>query len=180
MLATAAAVVLGVWLRWHDLSAHGLWFDEGYTAWVVSLPVGQLIRAVRADTAPPLYYLLLRAWAAVFGHSEAALRAMSATAATVGLVAFLPVVRRLLADPWARAGAVALYAASYMQAAYAHECRFYAGMSMLGVVDLYLVLLACERATVGRLAGVAAAWTLSLYTEQRDGRLFWPRSAWRG
>ena len=33
---------------------------------------------IRADTAPPLYYILLRGWVRVFGFSESALRSMSA------------------------------------------------------------------------------------------------------
>ena len=78
-------LAIGVFLRWFRLGHESLWFDEGYTAWVVSLSPADLIRAVRVDTAPPLYYLLLHGWTVLFGRSEFALRSMSALSAASAL-----------------------------------------------------------------------------------------------
>jgi hypothetical protein len=163
--ATIAAVGLGLWLRWGGLGEKSLWFDEGYTAWVVSLPPGQLVGAIRFDTAPPLYYLLLHNWARLAGTGEAALRMPSAACATLALGVMVAVVRRLFHDPWARAAAVSLLAVSFMQVAYAHEARFYALVGLLGAVDLYLASRACEGggASLGWLAASAAAWAVSLW-----------------
>ncbi len=161
----AAAVAFGVTLRWWQLGATSLWFDEGYTAWVVSLPPAKIIEAIRVDTAPPLYYLLLHAWVLVAGTTEAAMRLPSAICATAALGVMAAIVRRLFRDPWARAVAIALVACSFMQVAYAHEVRFYAMMALLGAVDLYLAVRSCERErpTVGWVAASAAAWTFSLW-----------------
>jgi mannosyltransferase len=160
---TAVSIVGGIVLRWLQLGTNSLWFDEGYTAWVVSHPFGEIVRLIRADTAPPGHYLLLRVWVLLFGSSEAALRSMSALASSVALIVFWVVARRVLVRPPAVAVAVAVFAFGYMQAGYAHEARFYALMSLLGVVDFYLVLLLCDRSTPARLAATAACWTVSLY-----------------
>src|SRR5260221_10765974 len=92
-------IAIGVFLRWFRLAHQSLWFDEGYTAWAISLSPTEIIRAVRVDTAPPLYYLLLHGWAAVFGRSEFALRSMSALFATASLLLFYPLAKRILRDP---------------------------------------------------------------------------------
>ena len=165
VVATAIAVAFGVGLRWWGLGTKSLWFDEGYTAWVVSLPPRPLVDAVRVDTAPPLYYLLLHGWTRLAGTSEVALRAPSAAAATAALAVTLLVARRLFADPWARAAAGVLVACSFMQVAYGHEARFYAAMSLAGAVGLYVMLRACdgERRSAGWLAATAIAGAVSLW-----------------
>jgi 4-amino-4-deoxy-L-arabinose transferase-like glycosyltransferase len=163
------AVVGGITLRFAQLGTASLWFDEGYTAWAVSHPVPEIIRIIRADTAPPLYYILLRGWTHLFGFSELGLRSMSALMASIGLVVFVGIARRLLKSPWAVLAAVGLFSLSFMQIAYAHEARFYAMMAMLEAIDLYLVLLVCERSSAVRLAGLTLAWSCSLYTNNLMG-----------
>ena len=160
----AVAVVGGIFLRWVQLGKASLWFDEGYTAWIASLSFKGIIHVIRVDTAPPLYYFLLRGWSDLFGRSEAGLRSMSALMATIGLLFFVGITVKLLKSPWARATAISLFSISFMQIAYAHEARFYAMMTMAGAINLYLVLLVCERATALRLAALVCAWIFSLYT----------------
>ena len=159
------AVAFGVTLRWWQLGARSLWFDEGYTAWVVSLPPAKIVEVIHVDTAPPLYYLLMRGWVRLAGTGEAALRVPSAACATAALAVMAAVVCRLFQDRWARAAAVALVACSFMQVAYAHEVRFYAMMALLGAADFYLAIRACEqeRPAWGWLAAAAAAWAGSLW-----------------
>jgi uncharacterized membrane protein len=156
---------IGVFLRWFHLGRESLWFDEGYTAWVVSLSPANLIRAVRVDTAPPLYYLLLHGWTVLFGRSEFALRSMSALFATASVLLFYPLAKRFLVDRWVAAAAVALFAVSEMQVAFAHEARFYTLITLLAEINLLLVLQAIDRKPARwRYAVMIAAWTASLYT----------------
>ena len=164
-IVAVIAVVIGLGLRWWGLGTKSLWFDEGYTAWVVSLPPGPLVRAVRVDTAPPLYYLVLHGWTRLAGESEAALRAPSAMATTAALVVVWLIVRRLFHDPVARAVGIALVAGSCLQVAYSHEARFYAAVGLMGAVDVYVMLRATapRGRPVGWLAAAAAAWAVSLW-----------------
>jgi hypothetical protein len=61
------------------LMGHGLWRDEGSTyAVVTSSSLRELLGHVwSTEMTPPLYYLLERAWVAIAGTSEAALRTPS-------------------------------------------------------------------------------------------------------
>jgi hypothetical protein len=164
VVVNVLVVLAGIALRWAQLGKLSLRFDEGYTAWAVDHPLGEIIRIIRVDTAPPLYYLLLRGWVLLFGFSEAALRSMSALMASIALLVFVPVARRLLKSTWALALSIWLFSFSFMQIGYAHEARFYSMMTMLGVIDFYLVLLVCQRSTKLRLALLVIAWSVSLYT----------------
>jgi 4-amino-4-deoxy-L-arabinose transferase-like glycosyltransferase len=56
------------------LDAHNLNWDEGYSTWIVSLPLGEMIETTARDVHPPLYYLLLRTADGLFGTSEFTLR----------------------------------------------------------------------------------------------------------
>ncbi|HSV13111.1 MAG TPA: glycosyltransferase family 39 protein [Tepidisphaeraceae bacterium] len=156
---------IGVFLRWFHLGRESLWFDEGYTAWVISLSPAQLIRAIRVDTAPPLYYLLLHGWAGLFGRSEFALRSLSALFSTASLLLFYPLAFRFLSDRRLAAAALALFAVSEMQVAYAHEARLYTLVTLLAEIDLLLVLQAIDRPPAWwRYLLMIVAWTISLYT----------------
>src|SRR5688500_7158988 len=60
--------------------SQSVWFDEAYSIMVAKQPIDQLLHLSAVDTHPPLYYLLLKAWAGVFGWSEFALRSLSVIA----------------------------------------------------------------------------------------------------
>lgn len=144
-ILTLVALLVGIGLRWLKLGEQSLWFDEGYTAWVVSHAPLDLIHIMRADTAPPFYYLLLRGWTQLFGSSETAMRSMSALIATLSLLLYFPLAAVLLRDRVAVAVAVSLFAVTEMQVAYAHEARFYSLMTLLAEIDLLLVLMVLGR-----------------------------------
>jgi mannosyltransferase len=73
LLAIAAGA-----LRARDLGAP-LWMDEGISIGIASHPLGDIPAALRLDGSPPLYYLTLHAWMAVFGSSPSATHALSLT-----------------------------------------------------------------------------------------------------
>jgi uncharacterized membrane protein len=137
-------VAVGIFLRVYKLGSESLWFDEGYTAWMVSHSPPEIIHLIRADTAPPLYYLLLHGWANWFGRSEAALRSLSAVISIITLFIAVDIARKFLRNPAAIAIAVWATAISFLQIWYAQEARAYALMAMLGAgaFDLCLYHLA--------------------------------------
>ena len=126
-------MAVGIFFRVHHLGTESLWFDEGYTAWMVSHPPGEIIRLIRADTAPPLYYLLLHEWTQIFGRSEIALRSLSTVFSIFTLLIAIGIARRMLRNPAAVAAAVWLMSFSYLQIWFAREARAYALMGFLGV-----------------------------------------------
>ena len=71
MPVVAAALSLWIGLR------QSVWFDEAYSIMVAKRSASEIIRLSALDTHPPLYYLILKIWANVFGWSELALRSLS-------------------------------------------------------------------------------------------------------
>jgi len=126
-------VAVGIFFRVYRLGAESLWFDEGYTAWMVSHSAAEIIRLIRADTAPPLYYLLLHGWTQIFGRSESGLRSLSVVFSILTILISIGIARRMLRNPAAVAAAIWLMSLSYLQIWFAREARAYALMGLLGV-----------------------------------------------
>ncbi len=54
-----------------------LWLDEAYSVTVARGSLNDLIKSLKADTWPPLYYVLLWLWIKLWGDSEQSARALS-------------------------------------------------------------------------------------------------------
>jgi 4-amino-4-deoxy-L-arabinose transferase-like glycosyltransferase len=163
-ILTWIGVGAGAILRFVDISKRSLWFDEGYTAWMVSNPAREIIRLVRADTAPPLYYLCLHAWTVLFGHSELALRGMSAFAAALTLALAVPLARRFVQSTPAVAAAVWALALGFHLEYYGQEARFYAVMALLCVAMLQCLQKHLSAENRGWLIPLTLIVAASLYT----------------
>ena len=77
MVWLVVVVLAGLGLRGHSLATRSLWFDEACSWRLTEFPLLEMVQRVAHDDHPPLYFLLLKAWAAVFGVSEWALRGLS-------------------------------------------------------------------------------------------------------
>jgi uncharacterized membrane protein len=156
-----AAVAVGVVLRWWPRSA--LWLDEAQSVAFARLPIHEIPHALRADGAPPAYYLLLHLWMRVFGDGDVAVRSLSAVLSTVTLVIVWFLVSRRCGRRVAIA-VTALLALNPFAIRYAAETRMYALVMLEVVVGLAAVAWALERPTVRRLAVVTALAALLLFT----------------
>ncbi len=83
VLMGAIGLTTGVALRFWTRS--GLWLDEVLTVNIAALPVRHIPAALRHDGAPPLYYVVLHYWMAVFGKGNLAVRAFSSLTSVVSL-----------------------------------------------------------------------------------------------
>ena len=135
-----------------------LWFDEGYTVMVERLPLDDMMRWLAVDAHPPLYYLLLRAWMAVFGDSFAAMRALSAVCCGLTVVATAALVRcvsdkrhMVLALPVLIIGPLALR--------YGYEIRMYALLMLLAALGTLILFHAMRaEAALARVPDTASRW----------------------
>ena len=87
--AVSAIILIGLALRLPTITK-SLWLDEAYTAWFTALPFRKLWTDVPVyEVHPPLYNIVLKAWTAVSGRTEAGLRSLSVAAslATILLLA---------------------------------------------------------------------------------------------
>ena len=88
MWITGALVVIAAAIRIVVLTDQSYWMDEALTAYEAQLPFGAMINTVvHVETTPPLYFVLIWAWAHLFGDGEAALRSVSMLAG----VALVPI-----------------------------------------------------------------------------------------
>ncbi|MFM7271994.1 MAG: glycosyltransferase family 39 protein [Actinomycetes bacterium] len=159
LAAIVAVVAVGVILRVAVRS--DLWLDEALTVNIARVPLGDLRAALRVDGAPPLYYLLLHGWMAVFGESDAAVRALPALLGVVAMPLAYLAGRRIGGTDSTEAHRIGLIALVLMAASpyairYSSENRMYIlviDLVLLGYLALHRAL---DRPTLGRLAGVAA------------------------
>jgi len=76
-MALAGVLVIGLVPRLYSLSERSLWFDEAFCWRLIQFPFFEMVERVGRDNHPPLYFILLKGWAALFGDSAAALRSLS-------------------------------------------------------------------------------------------------------
>jgi mannosyltransferase len=158
--AVLALVALAATLRLRALSAP-YWIDEGISVGVSSHPLRAIPGVLREDGSPPLYYLLLHVWMALFGSAPTATHALSAGLA----IACVPAAWWAVAPFGAWAGLVAagLLVLDPYVGLYADETRMYSLLLLLSL----LVCGAFVRAFVLRrrahVATFAVLLALTLY-----------------
>lgn len=122
---------VGSALRSYDLSVRSIWFDESFTWRLIQFPISELISRTAADVHPPLYYILVKAWAVVFGSSILALRSFSVVCAALSIAGAYLFAAYAFRSKQAGLFAAALLAFSPWAIAYAWEARMYTlGMAL--------------------------------------------------
>jgi mannosyltransferase len=92
----AVILAVGTGLRLGLLGRNSLWFDEAFVAFAVQKGWHDVLAFLAVhDNHPPLYYLLVKAWAGVAGTSEVALRAPSAAFGIISIALSYAIMQRL-------------------------------------------------------------------------------------
>ena len=132
LLAALAAAV-----RFAALGNRPLWLDEAYAVLTAHRSPSAIVEALWTDGNPPGFYWLLHLWTSIFGTSEAAVRSLPALFGVAAVLAVWFVGRRVFPDrPRLATLAALVLAVSPLDVYYAHECRAYALMPLLGVLAL--------------------------------------------
>lgn len=152
-----ALCILGLTLRLHQIGAASLWSDEAFSAWWIHKPLRFLwTDGLVIETTPPLYYMLLKAWAMLAGDGDATLRAFSALASTATIPVVFLLGTELATVPVGLLAAL-LFAVAPTQIYFAQEARVYAllplayGLTLLGLLR-FLALAARRGARTDRPA----------------------------
>jgi mannosyltransferase len=153
MFAVAAITAFGLILRLQGLAAASLWSDEAFSAYWIHRSLSFIwTDGLVIETTPPLYYMLLKGWAIIFGSDDWSLRLFSAVAST----ATIPLVFLLASEIFGAAAGVAAalaFALLPMQLFYAQEARVYALLPLFYA----MTLLALWRFVGAARAGLAAS-----------------------
>jgi len=131
-LAIGGLLIVSVLLRTTALHA-GFWIDEGISVGISSHGFLDIPGVLRLDGSPPLYYLLLHVWMAIFGDGQATTHVLSLGFALLAI----PVAYWAAAGTFGRrAGlcAAILAAVNPFLTYYAQETRMYALASLLALV----------------------------------------------
>lgn len=164
--AATCALLAGLAVRLYNLTYHGLWFDEAMSVhWAKQTParIVEVSMALVEDRLPPLYYLSLHYWRALFGDGEFSLRLMSAFAGVLSVAAVYRVGRELFGR---RAGAAAAMAAAFnpFLVWYSQEARMYAFAALFGLMGAFCILMAIRSGRLSWWAGYVLFGVAGLYT----------------
>jgi hypothetical protein len=158
LLGLAAGTVAGV-------TSGPLWLDEAISVEIARRPLPALYDGLRQDGAPPLYYLLLKAWTALFGTGTVAVRLLTVLLVPVALLLAHRLGERVAGRAGARAAVTALAALPWTMR-YGSEARMYLLVVVLvlaGALALHAVHTTGSRRAVGRLALCVGALLLTHY-----------------
>jgi mannosyltransferase len=127
-------------IREYRIDEQSLWLDELFSAVYVRKGLHYILtEGLGTETNPPLYYVLLRGWTALFGDGAVALRTLSAVLGALTVPVLVAIGRRIAS---ARAGLVAalLFSLAAYQIEYAQEARTFTltcwalSLALLGLV----------------------------------------------
>jgi mannosyltransferase len=138
--ALLGIVILAAGLRFWNLGAESLWLDEALSFTTALKTPAQIVVTVAEDIHPPVYYWLLHLWLMV-GHSEAAIRSLSAVIG-VGSVVALYALGRALEGRGTGLLASLLLAVSPLHIGYSQETRMYALVTLWAILSSWLLVCA--------------------------------------
>jgi uncharacterized membrane protein len=182
----AAITALGLAGRLAFLGHEPIWRDEAFTAVVVQRPLGQMLDAVRSDSAPPLAYIFSHFTAPIWA-GPAGLRLVSALVGAAAIPIGAALGRRIGGE---RAGLLTamLCATAPALLLSARDARMYALATTLVLGSTLAVWRAVERPSRGRWAVYAGLTAAALYSDyfaalavlaQLVGVAFVLRARWR-
>ncbi|MEA2312330.1 MAG: mannosyltransferase, partial [Solirubrobacteraceae bacterium] len=131
-LAFGLIVAVSILLRTRAFGV-GFWIDEGLSVGIANRDLAAIPGALRLDGSPPLYYVLLHFWIAVFGTSEGATHALSLLFAVLTIPAAAWAAHGLFGQRAAWIAAI-LAATNPFLTQYAQETRMYALVVLLATV----------------------------------------------
>ena len=139
-------LLLAAWAwRLHGLDAQSLWRDETDSLRFATRPLAQVLgNFTRPGENGPLYFLLLRPWLTLAGHSEYALRFPSALAGLLALPLILVWGRRLFALDVGLLAALLLAVNPY-HLWYSQEAKMYALLVVVVMLALWAFAQALRR-----------------------------------
>ena len=162
-VAALGALVVVLALLWGRARHSWYWLDEGIALGISSHPLQDIPELLRQDGSPPLYYMALHGWMALFGSSEYQTHLLS-------LLFALATVPAALWAGWSlfgrRTGWVfaLLAAVNPFIATYANETRMYSLVVLLALLATATFLHAFVHRRRGHVPAFALCLLLLMYT----------------
>ncbi|MBN1579881.1 MAG: glycosyltransferase family 39 protein [Anaerolineae bacterium] len=132
-------VFLGFVLRVYLADNQSFAFDEGWTSYAIHHSWRDMWAVLAPDNHPPLYYVLVKAFADLAGYADFPVRFFSVIGGTV-LIASVYTLGKRLGGLVAGLAAASFAACSPLLVYYAQEARMYSLLMALGVIASYCLL----------------------------------------
>ena len=133
-------LIAGAFLRFYQLGAESLWYDEVVSVWFAQLKgPSEILEASKPDPNFPPYYLILHYWVARFGDSEFSARLPSALAGIFAILALYGVGSQLFGRSEGLMASLIL-TLSPLHLFYSQEARVYEAMALLALLSFYFFL----------------------------------------
>ena len=176
--ALIGLTALAALIRLLVIDTQSFWMDEALTAYETHSSFGGMLGTVaHVETTPPLYFVLIWAWAHVFGSGEVGLRSLS-TLAGIALVPIAFISARELFSRWAGVLAAAFVAVNPFLVWYSQEARSYMLLAALSGASFLWFNRARENPTGRNLAWWTACSSLAVMTHFFAGFLVAPEALW--
>jgi mannosyltransferase len=177
-VALLAIVAVGALLRFATIGVQHYWVDEAVTAGLVRLDLDDMIGTMwTTESTPPLYYLVARGWAVVFGAGEVGLRLLSALFGTL-TIAVAYAIGATLASRRAGLVTAALIAVSPALVWYSQEARSYSLAVLLAALSLLFAARAVTQDSTRDIGWWALASALAVLTHYFAGFLVVAEAVW--
>jgi uncharacterized membrane protein len=156
---------VGVILRVYNLGTASIWYDEASSVWIAKMSsLSQVVQTTRSfELSPPLYFIFLHYWVALFGTSAVAVRSLSVLFGVLAIPVIYVLGRRLFNEEVGLLAALILALSSF-NIWYSQEARMYSLMVLLALLSMYFFLRFVRRSTLASSAGYVLCTTLLLYT----------------
>lgn len=176
--ALIGLVAVAAVIRVLVIDNQSFWMDEALTAYETHSSFGGMLGTVaHVETTPPLYFVLIWAWAHLFGSDEVGLRSLS-TLAGIALVPIAFVAARELVSRWAGVLAAAFVAVNPFLVWYSQEARAYMLLAALSGASFIWFNRAREHPTLRNLAWWTACSSLAVMTHFFAGFLVASEALW--
>lgn len=135
----AALIIIYILLRYWNLDASCLWFDEIFSVHAAEHPWGSVLGFVAQDLIhPPLFYILLKVWISVGGDGLLWLRLFPVFFAALAVAPFILLCRELKLGFYAVAAALFIFAVNGSLIKYSQEVRMYAPLLCFSLFSIWL------------------------------------------
>jgi len=129
---------IGIFLRVKDILKFEFWY-EAFTGLMTKISRGEFLTTLKGDVHPPLYMILIRGWAYLFGTSDLALRAFSGMFGILALILIYIITKKLYSK---KEALISLFLASVSPflIQYSYEARSYSFFAFAVLLSFYFAL----------------------------------------
>ena len=163
LLVLAAIILLGAYLRIHNLGTQSIWLDEASSYYMsYGNSVSWVWTNAMADRHPPLHFLILH-FVSIFSSSEFMLRLPSAIFGILTIPVIYKIGESLFGKKEGLISAFILSISS-IHIFYSQEARMYAQMVLFSIASLYFLYRAYKENKNWMWAGFVVSASLGFYS----------------